>query len=68
VNLTLLACPVKIGIVSPELEPRSRWPRGSPCAAPQVEIEGEPGDPAVIEIDYFAGRRHLPVISARRAA
>jgi len=52
----------------PRFEPRSRWPRGSPCAAPQVEIEGEPGDPAVIEIDYFAGRRHLPVISARRAA
>jgi len=51
----------------PRFEPRPRWPRGSPCAAPQVEIEGEPGDPVILEIDYFAGRRHLPVISARAA-
>jgi len=51
----------------PRFEPREHWPRGSPCAAPQVEIEGEPGDPAILEIDYLAGRRHLPVISARAA-
>jgi len=50
------------------IEPRERWPRGSPCAAPQVGIEGEPGDPIVLEIDCLEGWRHLPVISARRAA
>ena len=49
-------------------EPRERWPRGSPCAKPQVDVEGEPGDPIVLEIDCLEGRRHLPIIRARRAA
>ena len=49
-------------------EPRKRWPRGSPCASPRVGIEGEPGDPVILEIDCFHGRRHLPVIRARQAA
>ena len=52
----------------PRLEPRQRWPRGSPCAKPQVDIHGEPGDPIVLEIDCLDGRRHLPIIHARRAA
>jgi len=52
----------------PRLEPRERWPRGSPCAAPQVDIEGEPGDPIRIEIDCLEGRRHLPIIRTRRVA
>jgi len=52
----------------PRLEPRERWPRGSPCARPQVGIEGEPGDPIILEIDCFQGRPHLPLIRARRAA
>jgi transposase InsO family protein len=52
----------------PRLEPRTRWPRGSPCAAPQVDIEGDPGDPIVLEIDCLEGRHHLPIIRARRAA
>jgi transposase InsO family protein len=52
----------------PRLEPRERWPRGAPCAKPQVEIDGEPGDPIVLEIDCLDGRRHLPIILARRAA
>ena len=52
----------------PRLEPRQRWPRGSPCAKPQVAIDGEPGDPIVFEIDCLDGRRHLPIIRARRAA
>ena len=52
----------------PRHEPRERWPRGSPCAKPQVDVEGEPGDPIVLEIDCLEGRRHLPIIRARRAA
>jgi len=52
----------------PRLEPRQRWPRGSPCAKPQVDIQGEPGDPVVLAIDCLEGRRHLPIIRARRAA
>jgi hypothetical protein len=46
----------------------SRWPRGSPCAKPQVGIEGEPGDPIILEIDCHKGHRHLPIIRARQAA
>ena len=28
----------------PRLEPRKHWPRGSPCAKPQVGVEDEPGE------------------------
>ena len=49
-------------------EPRPKWPRGSPCAKPGVAIDGNPGDPFVLEIDCHEGRRHLPVIRVRRAA
>jgi len=52
----------------PRLEPRDRWPRGSPCAKPQADVEGEPGDSIVFEIDCLEGRRHLPIIGARHAA
>jgi hypothetical protein len=52
----------------PRREPREGWPRGSPCAAPQVDIDGEPGDPIVLEIDCLEGRRQLPIIRTRRAA
>jgi putative transposase len=52
----------------PRHEPRQRWPRGLPCAKPQVDVDGDPGDPIVLEIDAFQGRRHLPLIRARRAA
>lgn len=50
------------------MEPRKRWPRGSPCASPQVGIDGEPGDAVILEIDCYKGRRHLPILRARRAA
>jgi hypothetical protein len=49
-------------------EPRKDWPRGSPCAKPQVDIDGTPGDPVNIEIDCHKGRRFLPVIRVARAA
>jgi len=52
----------------PRFEPRTRWPRGSPCAGPQVDVEGEPGGPFVLEIDCHKRRRHLPMMRARRAA
>ena len=45
-----------------------QWPRGSPCTAPAVGIEGDPGDPIIFEIDCLDGRRHLPLIRVRRAA
>jgi len=52
----------------PRLESRQRWPRGSPCARPQVDVEGKPGDPLVFQMDCLEGRRHLPIIRTRRAA
>jgi transposase InsO family protein len=36
----------------PRFEPRGKWPRGSPCAAPAVGLEGAPGDPIIFEIDW----------------
>jgi len=54
---------------APRFEPRSRWPRRSRCAAPQVLIRGQPGIRLLdLEVRYHAGRRHLPVISLKRAA
>ncbi|MFT5524461.1 MAG: hypothetical protein ACI9HK_002415 [Pirellulaceae bacterium] len=35
----------------PRFELRKLWPRDSPCAEPQVEIEGEPGDPILLDHD-----------------
>jgi hypothetical protein len=52
----------------PRFEPRKKWPRGSSCAAPQVGVDGDPGDPLIFEIDCLDGRRHLPLIRVRRAA
>jgi putative transposase len=52
----------------PRFELRERWPIDSPCAKPQVEVDGEPGDPIVLEFDCLEGRRHLPIIRSRREA
>ena len=56
------------GNEQPRFEPRQNWPRGSPCAKPQVAVDGNPGDALVVEIDCLENRRHLPVIRVRRAA
>ncbi len=52
----------------PRFELRERWPVDSPCAKPQVEVDGDPGDAIVLELDCLEGRRHLPIIRSRRAA
>ena len=52
----------------PRIEPRKRWPRPSPCAKPQTLAAGQPGDRFTIAIDSHHGRRHLPVVTLRRAA
>ena len=52
----------------PRIEPRPKWPPGSPCAKPRASIEGEPGTPFTLEIDRHEGRRHLPIIRTRRVA
>jgi hypothetical protein len=52
----------------PRFEPRSSWPRGSPCASPQVSIIEKPGSKLVLKIGFYEGRKHLPVIELKRAA
>ncbi len=52
----------------PRIEPRKRWPRPSPCARPSTLIAGQPGDRFEIEVGFHDGRRHLPIVSLRRAA
>jgi putative transposase len=52
----------------PRLEPRPHWPRGSPCAVPQVLVAGQPGDKFVLELRHHDGRLHLPVVKLRRVA
>jgi putative transposase len=53
---------------APRYEPRPDWPRGSPCATPQILVKGQPGGRLDIDISFFANRRHLPRVSLRRAA
>jgi transposase InsO family protein len=53
---------------APRLEPRPRWPRRSPCAAPHTLIRGQPGTKLNLEVRYHADRRHLPIITLKRAA
>ena len=52
----------------PRFEPRSRWPRGSPCVAPQAKVQGKNGSKLVLVIGFYEGRKHLPVIELKRAA
>ena len=57
-RLILLFC---LGTASPPTAPELAR-AGSPCAKPQVAVDGNPGDALVIEIDCLENRRHLPVI------
>ena len=52
----------------PRIEPRKHWPRDSTCAKPRTLVAGQPGDKFVLNIDYYQGRKHLPVVTLRRAA
>lgn len=52
----------------PRFEPRPRWPRASPCAAPQVLVKGQPGVRLELQVRFVAGRKHLPILTLRRAA
>jgi transposase InsO family protein len=53
---------------APRLEPRPRWPRGSPCAKPQVLIKGQPGVRLELAVAFQSGRKHLPVVTLTRVA
>jgi transposase InsO family protein len=51
----------------PRFEPRSRWPRGSPCAKPWALVRGSPSVKLTLEVSFHAGRKHLPVVTLKRA-
>jgi len=52
----------------PRYEPRARWPRGSPCARPWALTRGKFGAQLELHVEFLAGRKHLPVVTLRRAA
>jgi transposase InsO family protein len=52
----------------PRFEPRSRWPRGAPCAKPWALVCRKPGARLTLEVTFYAGRKHLPILQLKRAA
>lgn len=52
----------------PRFEPRAHWPRSSPCARPVTLVKGQPGGRLEMKIRFQSGRRHLPVVTLKRAA
>jgi putative transposase len=54
--------------LAPRFEPRRRWPRGSPCAAPRTGIRGRRGVRLDLAVSFVAGRKHLPIVKLQRAA
>lgn len=52
----------------PRIESRSRWPRGSPCAKPWALVAGKAGKRFQTTVTFYANRRHLPIVTLRRAA
>jgi hypothetical protein len=52
----------------PRFEPRSRWPRGSPCTAPWALVRGSPGARLELLVEFHGGRRHLPIVRLNRVA
>ena len=53
---------------APRYEPRVRWPRGATCAGPHALIRGRPGVHVDLDVSYASGRKHLPLVTIRKAA
>ena len=53
---------------NPRFEPRPRWPRQSPCAAPQAKIKNKRGTKFALVVSSVEGRHHLPIVRLRPAA
>ena len=51
----------------PRYETRDRWPRGAPCARPWALVRGSPGAKLTLEVRFHAERKHLPVVTLKRA-
>ena len=52
----------------PRVEPRARWPRRSSCAMPHALVRGRPGAVFELNVEHRGGRKHLPIVSLKRAA
>ena len=52
----------------PRFEPRSQWPRSSPCAKPMILVKGQPGARLACQITFEGKRRGPPIVTLRRAA
>ena len=52
----------------PRFEPRTRWPRRSPCAGPHALVRGRPGVVVELIVEHRAGRKNLPIVSLKRVA
>ena len=52
----------------PRFEPRKRWPKDSPCAAPQAPLRPDAHAELRLEVAYLEGRKHLPIVRLRPAA
>ena len=52
----------------PRIEPRPRWPRGSPCAKPWALVGGKPGQRLDPTVSFHKKLCHLPVVMLKRAA
>ena len=52
----------------PRWEPRPHWPTDSPCAGPQAKVRGKPGVCLELVVDLYRERKHLPIVTLRRAA
>ena len=52
----------------PRVEPRPSWPRSAPCARPWAIVRGSPGAKLTIEVSFHDGKRHLPIVTIKRAA
>ena len=52
----------------PRFEPRSHWLRSSPCARPWALVRGSPGAKLKLDVSFYAGRKHLPIVTLRRVA
>ena len=52
----------------PRIEPRPAWPRSSPCAKPWALVGGNPGQRFAATVSFHTKRRHLPVVTLKRAA
>ena len=52
----------------PRIEPRSKYPEQSPCAAPQAPVRGPTGVKLRLIVSFLEGRKHLPIVELKQAA